>query len=211
MALEKSKKKHQHKLFHRKSLLGHPKPKRHLRHHLHALEARIHKRIIHIRYYVHNLYQSYRSLCLLIAYIFRIFILIDQVLRELFAFIEKIIQVIRVIYGWIQMVRAILSAIHLIISRIMLLSSCIHRICYLLSILLQPFSNGKFEKVVRSFSYFISYYYSSNGACYTLQARTRQIVGRVRERWGIKRHYNMNDDDDDNMFYDASNEECAYF
>ncbi|CAF3199448.1 unnamed protein product [Rotaria socialis] len=209
MALAKSKKQHQHKLFHRKSLLEHPKPKRRLRHRLYALEGRIHKRIIHIRYFIHNLNQSYRSLCLLIAYVFRIFILIDQVLRELFAFIEKIVQIIRVIYGWIQMVRAILSAVHLIISRIMLLSSCIHRICYLLSIFLQPFSNGKFEKCVRSFSYFIFYYYSSNGACYTLQARTRHIVSRVRERWGIKRHGNINDDGD--MFYDASNEECAYF
>lgn len=166
-----------------------------------------------VQHFAHNLYQSYRSICLLIALFFRIFIFIDQFIRELYAFIERIIQIIRVIYGWIQMIRAIFSAIHLIVSRTMMLSHRIYHIFYLLSILFQPFSNRKFEKAVRSFSNFVCYYYSSNGACYTLKARTSHIVRSVRARWRSKRYFINNDqdgDDDNDIYYDAFSEEFIY-
>ncbi|CAF2870303.1 unnamed protein product [Rotaria sp. Silwood2] len=99
----------------------------------------------------------------------------------------------------------------------MILSYCIHQICHSLTILFQPLSNRTFEKAVRSFSHFVFYYYSSNGACYTLQARTRHIVDRVRAPWKKKRNYvndddeeEEDDDDDDanDIYYDAYSEEC---
>ncbi|CAF0724094.1 unnamed protein product [Rotaria sp. Silwood1] len=213
MLVSKSKKQHHYKLFHRNSLLVHLKSKRHSRHRLYSSEERF-KKISRIRHFVNNFYQTYRSLCLFVTFILRLCIVIDRIIRELSMFIEKLIQIIRVIYGWIQMIRSIFSAIHLIMSRIMMLSHCIHRICHLLTILLQPFSNRTFEKAVRSFSHFVFYYYSSNGACYTLQARTRHIVGRVRARWKKKRNYIIDDgeeeddDDDNDIYYDAYSEEC---
>jgi hypothetical protein len=159
---------------------------------------------------VKNLRQKYRSLCVTVTLVFRLFIYIDTVIKEILRFIEKIIQIIVVIYGWIQMIRAILSGIHLIISRIMIFTSCVHRIFSLLSILFEPLSNRTFEKGARSFSHFVFYYYSSNGACYTLQARTRHIVGRVRARWKRKGNC-IYEDVDDEIYYDAFSEEYVEF
>jgi hypothetical protein len=89
----------------------------------------------------------------------------------------------------------------------MLLSSSVYRIFHLLSILFEPLSNRTFEKGVRSFSHFVFYYYSSNGACYTLQARTRHIVGRVKARWKKNENYI---DDDSEIYYDAFDEEYQW-
>jgi hypothetical protein len=159
--------------------------------------------------FVKNLHQTYQSLCVTITLLFRLFIFIDNLIREIYIFVEKIIQIIRVLHGWILMIRAILSAVHLIASRIMLFSSHVHRIFYLLSLLFEPLWNRTFEKGVSSFSHFVFYYYSSNGACYTLQARTRHIVGRVRARW--KRKHNCVTDDDDDIYYDAFGDDFIEF
>jgi hypothetical protein len=88
----------------------------------------------------------------------------------------------------------------------MLLSAHIHRVSQLLSIVFQPLSNRTFEKSVRSFSHILFYYYSSNGACYTLQARTRHIAGRMKARW-TRKHQCLCNDDDDEIYYDALEEE----
>jgi hypothetical protein len=150
-----------------------------------------------------NIHRTYRSLCLSITFIVRLFILIDQITRRFFIFIEKIIRIIRIVHGWIQMLQSIFTALHLIISRLMILTFKIYRIFYLLSILFEPFSNRTFEKAVRSFSHFLYEYYSSNGACYTLKARTYHFLSKVRAKWN-KNQLMITDDD---IYYDALNEE----
>jgi hypothetical protein len=168
------------------------------------------KRKSRILHFIKNLYQAYHSLCFIFILIIRLFAFIDKITREIFLFIEKVAQIIRVVYGWIQLIRTICSVIHLFISRLMLLSYYLHRIFHLLTILFEPLSNRTFEKSVRNFSHFLFYYYSSNGACYTLQARTRHIVERVRARW--KRKYIcINQDDDDDIYYDAFGEENEWY
>jgi len=179
-------------------------------HHLYISEKKF-KRKSRTRHLIKNIHRSYHSLCLTVTIIFRLFIFIDKITKEIFTFIEKIIQIIKVIYGWIQMIRAIFSFIHLIISRMMLLVYHIHRIFYLLSILFEPLSNRTFEKAVRTFSNFIFYYYSSNGACYTLQARTRHIVTSVRARWKRKNNCINNDHDDIDIYYDAFGEKNEWY
>ncbi|CAF1279245.1 unnamed protein product [Adineta steineri] len=202
--MKKPKKRHDYKLFNRKSLLICFHSKHRLKSDLYALEEKFPKKKSRSRGIIKNIYQTYQSLSSIVILIFQIFSYIDKITREIFLFIEKLVQIIRVIYGWIQMIRSILSAIHLITTRIIILSSHVHRIFILLSILFQPFANGNFQNSVRSFSHFIFYYYSSNGACYTLQARTRHIVRKVRQRWKNK-HNGINDDDD--IYYDAYSDE----
>lgn len=102
------------------------------------------------------------------------------------------------------MIHAILTFLHLIVNRLMLLSLSIHRLCHLISILFQPLYNGTFERLIRSFSRVIFYYYSSNGACYTLQDRTRHLARSVQARWTRKSRHNQDDDLD--IFYDALDE-----
>ena len=150
-----------------------------------------------------NLQRTYRSLCLSIAFIVRLFILIDHIAGKIFTFIEKLIRIFRIVNGWIQMLRSIFSAVHLIIARLMMLTFKIYQIFYLLSKLFEPFSNRTFEKAVRSFSHFLYEYYSSNGACYTLKARTRHVIGIIRARWKLNQII-VHDDD---IYYDALNEE----
>ncbi len=176
-------------------------------HHLYTLEKKFKKKS-RIRHFFKNLHQTYRSLCFTVILIIRLFDFIDKITRKIYIYIEKFLRIIKVIHGWIQMIRAICSAIYLLTSRIMLLIYYFHRIFYLLSSLFEPLSNRTFEKFVRSFSHFIFYYYSSNGGCYTLQARTRHIVKRVRERW--KRKCNEINDDDD-VYYDAFGEENEWY
>ncbi len=159
----------------------------------------------HARGFIKNLYQTYHSLCSTATFIFRLFTFIDKVTREFFAFIEKLVQIIKVIHGWIRMIRSMLSAVHLITSRIMLLSFHVYRIFHLFSILCEPLSNGTFQNTIQSFSHFLFYYYSSNGACYTLKDRTRHFVDRVKERWKGKCN-GMNNEDD--IYYDVFSEEC---
>ena len=157
-----------------------------------------------------SLRQVLHFLFLTLTITFRLFIFIDNVIRACFTFIEKSIQIIKLIHGWIQMLRSILSAIHIIIGSITLLLYYSHQICRLLSILFQPLSNRSFERCIRFFSNFLFYYCSSDGACYTLQARTRQFVGRVRARWK-KTHGHSNDDNDDDIYYAVSDVECEDF
>jgi hypothetical protein len=158
---------------------------------------------IRSRSFFTNLHRTYRSLCLSITFIVRLFILIDRIVRKIFAFIETLIRIARLVHGWIQMLRSIFSAVHLIIARLMILTFKIYRIFYLLSNLFEPFSNRTFEKAVRSFSHFLYAYYSSNGACYTLKARTRNVISIIRARWK-KNQIVVHDDD---VYYDALNEE----
>jgi hypothetical protein len=161
------------------------------------------------RHIFKNFHQKYRSLCFTVILIIRLFSFIDKITKKIYLYIEKFLRIIKVIHGWIQMIRAICSAIYLLTSRIMLLIYYFHRIFNLLSNLFEPLSNRTFEKFVRSFSHFVFYYYSSNGACYTLQARTRHIVGRVRERW--KRKCNGVNDDDNDIYYDAFGDENEWY
>jgi len=96
----------------------------------------------------------------------------------------------------------------------MLFSSHIYRICKLLAILFEPLRNRSFEQSVRSFSSFVFYYYSSNGACYTLKARTKTIAHCVRARWRREHSWKISEIDDDEtieIFYDASSEEEQEF
>ena len=156
------------------------------------------------RQLIANIHRISQSICLFARLIFNLFVWFDRFTRRIFLFCEQIQQIIRVIYGWIQMIHAILSFLHLIVSRLMLLSLRIHRLCHLISILFQPLYNGTFERLVRSFSWIIFYYYSSNGACYTLQDRTRHIARTVKARWSKKSSHN--NDDDLDIFYDALDE-----
>ncbi len=158
---------------------------------------------IYSRSFFNNIHRTYRSLCLSITFIVRLFILIDRLTRRIFIFIEKIIRIIRIVHGWIQMLRSIVSALHLIMARLMILTFKIYQIFYLLSILFEPFSNRTFEKAVRSFSHFLYKYYSSNGACYTLKARVHHFIHMIRTKW--QRNERIVYDDD--VFYDALNEE----
>jgi hypothetical protein len=166
-----------------------------------------HEKQIYSRSLIHNIHRTYRSLCLSLTFIVRLFILIDRVTRKIFTFIEKLIRIIRIVNGWIQMLRSIFSALHLIIARLMILTFKIHQIFYLLSILFEPFSKRTFEKAVRSFSHFLYKYYSSNGACYTLKARVHHFIDMVRTKWKRTEVFVFDDDD---VFYDALNEEYQY-
>lgn len=155
------------------------------------------------RSFTHRFYRIYRSLSMTVTLFLRFFLLINQIIRTLWIFMEKILRIIHLVHGWIAMLRSIFSALHLLVARLMNLSFKIYRIFYLLSILFEPFSDRTFEKAVRSFSRFLYDYYSSNGACYTLKARTHHILTRVRARW--KNTSSMIDDDE--IFYDALNDE----
>jgi hypothetical protein len=150
-----------------------------------------------------SIHRTYRSLCLSVTFLVRLFILIDRITRQILTFIEKLIRIIRIVHGWIQMLRSIFSAIHLIIARLMILTFKIYQIVYLLTILFEPFSNRTFEKVVRSFSHFLYEYYSSDGACYTLKARVHHFVNRIRARWQNNGRFVY----DGEIYYDALNEE----
>ena len=160
-----------------------------------------------LRTLIKNVQQTYQSLCFTVALILRLFILINQIRRKLSIFIQTIVHIIRVVHGWIEMLRSIYAAVHLLLTSLRILVVKIYRIFYLLSVLLEPFSNRSFEKAVRSFSRFLYDYYSSNGACYTLKARTHHIISRVRARW--KRSSQLPDDDD--VYYDALNKEYQWF
>ena len=158
------------------------------------------------RSFTHRFYRIYRSLSMTVTLFLRFFLLINQIIRTLWIFMEKILRILHLVHGWIEMLRSIFSALHLLVARLMNLSFKIHRIFYLLSILFEPFSDRTFEKAVRSFSHFLYDYYSSNGACYTLKARTHHILTRVRARW--RNTSPMIDDDE--IFYDALNEEYQW-
>ncbi|CAF2091781.1 unnamed protein product [Rotaria magnacalcarata] len=201
MNLLKSSKKYQHKLFQRQSLFFRFKSKRRLKSDFGFHEIRTKQ--THLRSFFNKVHRAYRSICVSVTLIVRLFIFIDRSIQKLIIFIEKIIRIIQVVHGWIQMVRSIFSAIHLIVSRLMILIFKIYQIIHLLSILFEPFSNGTFQNIVRSFSHFIYDYYSSNGACYTLKARTNNFIGTVRAKW--KRNSIATIDDD--LYYDALNEE----
>lgn len=149
-----------------------------------------------------KIHRTYRSICVSITFIVRLFIIIDRLIHKWITFIEKILRIIRVVHGWIQMIRSIFSAIHLIVARLMILIFKFYQIFYLLSILFEPLSNGAFQNTVRSFSHFVYEYYSSNGACYTLKARTNHFIRRLRAKWK-KTSITIVDDD---IYYDALNE-----
>ncbi len=176
------------------------------KHHVYSFERKSRR-----RNFLKNLHRTYQSFRLIVTFIFRLFIFIDKITKEIFTFVEQIIQIIRVVHGWIQMIRAICTSLHLLINRLMLLSAHIHRLSQLLSVVFQPLSNRTFEKSVRAFSHVFFYYYSSNGACYTLQARTRHIAGRVKARWTRKHQYLYDHDDDNEIYYDAFEEEQEWF
>lgn len=154
-----------------------------------------------------NLSKTYRTLQDGVLVIFRLFIFIDQITRAVFNFVNNLNRIVCAVYGWIQMLRSVCSALHLIASRLMILSSAVYRIFHLLAILLEPLSNRSMEKAGRAFSHWLFDYYSSNGACYTLKARTHHIVRRVRARW----RKNPNSIDDDDVYYDALDEEHGWF
>ncbi|CAF2466412.1 unnamed protein product [Rotaria sp. Silwood2] len=198
----KSKKKYHHKIYQRPSLFVRYKYKHRLKSHFEFNERREKK--FHSRSFFNNLYRTYHGLCVSVTYIVRFFIFIDRIIRKFVIFIEKLIRIIRIVHGWIKMIKSIFSAIYLIMSRLMMFIFKIYQIFYLLSILFEPFWNRTFEKAVRSFSHFIYEYYSSNGACYTLKARTNHVIGKIRAKWK-KNSITINDDDD--IYYDALNEE----
>ncbi|CAF1106656.1 unnamed protein product [Rotaria sp. Silwood1] len=199
----KSKKKYHHKIFQRSSLFVRFKSSKHrLKSDFEFNERR--KKKFHFRLFFNNLYRIYHGLCVSVSFLVRFFIFIDRITRKLIIFIETLIQIIRIVHGWIQMIRSIFSAIHLIVSRLMMFLFKIYQIFYLLSVLFEPFWNRTFEKTVRSFSHFIYEYYSSNGACYTLKARTTHVIGKIRAKWKKNSIIVVNDDD---IYYDALNEE----
>lgn len=169
------------------------------------------KRKSHRRQFLGNIQRISQSICLFARFIFQLFVWFDQFTRRIFLFVEQICQIIRVVHGWIQLIRAILSFLHLITNRLMLISAHIHRLCRVITILLQPLYNGTFERGVRSFSHSLFYYYSSNGACYTLQDRTRQIARKVKAQWTKNYRHIQEDDDDDEeeIFYDALDENSS--
>ncbi|UJR22991.1 hypothetical protein I4U23_026018 [Adineta vaga] len=204
MILFKSKKQYQYKPFERQSLLVRFKSKYRLKSGYFPGEKSEYKR--HRRSLFSNLHRTYRSLCLSVTLIVRLFITIDRILRRIIKLIETIIRIIETVHGWIQMIRSIFSALHLIITCLMILISKIYQIFYLLSILLEPFTNRTFERIFRSFSYFFYKYYSSNGACYTLKARTYHLINRIRMKWK-KSSRIITDNVDDDIYYDALNED----
>ncbi|CAF0749106.1 unnamed protein product [Rotaria sordida] len=197
----KSKKKYRHKIFQRPSLFVRFKSKHRLKSDFGFSERQEKK--FHSKSFFNNFYRIYYSLCISVTFIIRFVIFIDRIIRKLIIFIEKLIRIIRIVHGWIEMIRSIFLAIYLIMSRLMILIFKIYQIFYLLSILFEPFRNRTFEKAVRSFSHFIYEYYSSNGACYTLKARTNHVIGKIRAKWK-KNSIIIHDDD---IYYDALNEE----
>ncbi|CAF1129364.1 unnamed protein product [Adineta steineri] len=201
MTLFKTKKQYRYKPFQRSSLLARFKSKYRLKSEYWPLEKPQPK--FRSRSLFSNLHRTYRSLCLSVTFIVRLFIIIDRITRKILRFIETLIRIIHTVHGWIQMLRSIFSAIHLIIARLMNLTFKIYQIFYLLSILFEPFTNRTFEKTVSSFSNFFYKYYSSNGGCYTLKARTYHIINGIRMRW---KKPNMITCDED-IYYDALNEE----
>ena len=126
----------------------------------------------------------------------RLLILIDNVTRRVFTFIENFTRIIRIVCRCMQMLRSILSAIHLLVARLMILIFKVYQIFNLLSILLEPLSNRIFEKIALTFMHSIYEYYSSNGACYSLKVRVKHFVKRIRANWKK----------DDDIYYDAINE-----
>lgn len=194
MVLFKSrrKKQYQYKPFERQSLFARFRSK----HHFWSHERRYSKSLFH------RLHRTYRSLCLSISLIVRLFLIFDRCIRKLILFLDRIIRIIRIVHGWIQMVRSIFSAMHLLLARFMILIFKIYQIFYLLSILFEPLSNRTIEKAVRTFSHFLYKYYSSNGACYTLKARVYHVIKTIRLKTRTKRSRTT----DEEIFYDALNE-----
>lgn len=173
-----------------------------------SIDRRRRRKLLAFRSFLTRCQRTYRSFCLTLTWFLRLFIVLNRFYRRLSNFFEKIRRIFRLIHGWLIMIRSIFSAIHLFVARLMNLLFKIYQIFYLLSILFEPFSNRTFEKAVRSFSHGLYKYYSSNGACYTLKARTRHIIKQVRARW--KRTLPKTlfiDEDADEVFYDALNEE----
>jgi hypothetical protein len=154
----------------------------------------------------------YRSLSLTFIVFLRLFIIVNRFIRTLTILLNKIHHVFALAHGWFIMLRTLISSIYLFVACAMNFIFKIYHIFYLLSILFEPLSKRTFDKAVRSFSHFIYEYYSSNGACYTLKARTRHIIRRVRARWkrtstiSIETVHNEYD-----VYYDAYNDEqhCA--
>ncbi|CAF1643161.1 unnamed protein product [Adineta ricciae] len=206
MILFKSKKQYQYKPFQRQSLLARFKSKYRLKSdHLPGDSSEYKRR--RRRSLFSNIHRTYHSLCLSVTLIVRFFLIIDRIIRRIISFIETIVRIIETVHGWIRMVRSIFSALHLIIARLMDLIFKIYQIFYLLSILLEPFTNRTFEKMFRSFSHFFYKYYSSNGACYTLKARTYHLLNRLRMKWRKGQMIAINNVIDDEVFYDALNED----
>lgn len=156
-----------------------------------------------------NVYRTYQALHSAVFFVVQLFIFLEQSTRRISHFISQICQIIRVVHGWIRLIHAVISALHLITSRLMLISAALHRIFHLLSVLLEPFSNRSIEKFGHAFSHCLFDYYSSNGACYTLKARTHHIVRRVRARW--RKTPTLVTDEANDIFYDALDEECEWF
>ena len=131
---------------------------------------------------------------------------IDESIRNIYTFIDNLLRIIAVVCGWIRMLRAICSALYLITSRLMILASYFYRIFSLLSMLLEPVSHRTMERGVRAVTRGLFDFYSSGGACYTLQARTRHVLGQVRARWRQNRCV----DDSDDIYYDAFDDESLW-
>lgn len=165
-------------------------------------KARHEKKFDYSRSLFSNIHRTYRSLCLSLTLLVRLFIFIDRLTRRIILFLETLFRILQIVQGWIDMLRSILSALHLLMARLMILTFKIYQIFYLLSILFEPFSNRTFEKTVRAFSRFLYRYYSSNGACYTLKARVYHLIHMIRIRW--PKHRKILHDED--IFYDALNE-----
>lgn len=199
MLVTGSLKQQNYQLFKRKSLFQRFHSKHRLKHqffpgekfHRHSRRSSL----------LNNFYRTYQALHRTVLFLVNVFVFFDQLVRKVSQLIEQICQIIRVVHGWICLIHSVISALHLITSRIMLFSSAAHRIFHLLSILLEPFSNRTIEKFGRAFSHFLFDFYSSNGACYSLKARTHHIVKRVRARW--RKSPTFLNEDSDEIFYDA--------
>ena len=144
-----------------------------------------------------------------ISIIIRIFIFLDRLIRNIFDLIEQLYRIIYVINGWIRLIRSICSALHLISSRLMFLSFTFYRIFHSMTILFRPLINRSIDRAATQFSRCLFDYYSSNGACYTLKARTHHIFCRFRERWKKKSQSNQVSFEIE-IFYDALDDESFY-
>jgi hypothetical protein len=155
-----------------------------------------HRRQTHGTLSFRNIYRVYRACHDSVQFIFNLITFVDRLTTRIFIVIEQCNQIIAVVHGWLLLIRSICSGFYLIASRLMILSATFYQIFHLLAILLEPVANRSIENVGRTFSRFLFDYYSSNGACYTLRARTSHIVNRVRTRW--RQHQQSLD-----IYYDA--------
>lgn len=148
--------------------------------------------------------RTYRRLCSTVLCFIRLFLFVKRLMNRLTNFLEKISRIIFLVHGWIEMVRSIFVGLHLLLTCLMNLIFKSYQIFELVTNLFEPFSNRTLEKAARSFSILFYDFYSSNGACYSLKARTRHFFKRFRARWKLNSMKIYRSEDE--IFYDALND-----